>query len=199
MTAPIHSNEDFHSSSPLMDAVSRSQIVYDYFPPAEIKAIKETYYNGGSQALKGLIHSLDYNPSLGLYTAHAALGNVAAHDNIRVVAGGAKQFGYKPPETFAHDFGGVYTKYYPRVDKTESNRQFDLQRPNATFEQFEEGEVVSEALALRLSVITTALARSILFGIRSADTPLKGSISKGLFVPQIPIKRGTKSEYKINS
>ena len=190
---PNNSNAPFRPTGTLAEAILRTEIDYDYYTPSEIRDFKPTYVNEGNMALKGIIHSLEYDEEKGLYVAKAALGNAAAHDNLREVAGAVQQFGYKPPERFAHDFGGIYTHWYPRIDKTHVVVAFDNPRSGATVDSLHEGSVIADALGLRLEYLTAVLGRSMKLGIMQPHIPIRDMKFSGDFEPRLPSRRDSKS------
>lgn len=181
----------------LTQALELTEISYSYYSPEEISRTKPSFLNQGNLALKGMIHALNYDAEKGMYTATAALGNASAHDNLREVAGAKQHFGFVPPQNFAWGFGGIYTHWYPRIDKTHVNVQFDRPLDNASATTIHESSVIADAIALRLEFITGGLGRSIQLGIHDPALPLRDILSGGEFVPRLPSKRDVKSIFSM--
>ena len=185
----------------IQEALPRTEIKYSYYTPREIEDVRHTYLNESSLALKGITTAVELirTPDGGrLYRAHVALGNVVAHDNLRVVAGGKREFGFTPPETFAHDFGTIFSKYYPRVDLTEARVSWDALRPDRGLHHLQEEDTVGTALSLRLEYLTGTLGRSINVGSMNPDVRQRGRSFAGDFKPTMPQSRKIKSEFKPN-
>lgn len=181
------------------EALPKTEIVYSYYTPKEIEAVKSTFVNDSSLALKGLTTAVELLRTTDggrLYRAHVALGNVPAHDNLRVVAGGKRQYGFTPPETFAHDFGNIFSKYYPLPDLTEVKDSFEFLRPGRELHNLQEENAVGAALSLRLEYITGVLGRSIKVGSMNPEVRQKNRLFAGSFKLTMPHNRKTKSEFR---
>lgn len=187
----------FPPTGTLEDAIQKTALIYRYFTTREIARVKPSYVNEGDLSLRGIVHKLAWHPDQGIYVATAALGNVATHDNLRYVANSTNEFGgYRPPETFAYDWGAIYTRYYPRIDRTEKNVVFDRRRPGATVLQYHEASVVSEAVAQRLEFLTGTIGSAIKVGIYDPAKPVSDRVFAEDFVPRVPDTRDLKTVTK---
>ena len=167
-------------------ALGHTSLMLVYFTPNEISGLRPSALNTGTKALKGTVTEMLYDSESGFYKATAALGNVTSHDHLRELSGSKRNFGFSPPDNFAHDFAGIYANWYPLIDRTQLTMTADNLRPGATIEDFEKEQAILWAVGARLEYATGALGKAIKVGLLPDDKQLKDTVFSEPFNPKLP-------------